>query len=169
MKTSLNKTHFAQAAATYDHSPKIATPAAPLLFSSVSLKWSLVYPEARTFAADEVRDAQRFIAAEIVDGRLALHEEVGFVIQHRCTGGDILYVCTWRDNNECWETIYSKGRAAGSRFQMSQRENTTGTFCVWVIPVLAHEQKAWVGFLNSARDAHAQQAYLIDTFSSGVG
>jgi hypothetical protein len=37
-----------------------------------------------------------------------------------------------------------------------------GTFCVWEMGAVVHEQQAWIRYLCSARDAAAAQAYLAD-------
>jgi hypothetical protein len=121
------------------------------------------------FAQHEVNNAQAFISNEVDAARLALHNEVGFVVQHRCTAGDIVYVCSWRDNNQVWETIYSKGLESGSLLAVTKRATKTATFCVWVIPVVAHEQQAWVKYLRSAHDDRAKHDYFMNQFSGYVG
>jgi hypothetical protein len=132
------------------------------------LKWYLVNPDEHQFDDAEVGGAQSFILQEIDRGKLALHNEVGFVIQHRVTAGVILYVCSWRENNEVWESIYFKNLDPRGVFEIVHRDTKTGTFCVWVIPIVAHEQQAWVRYLRSTRDEAAKRAYCVDQLSGLV-
>jgi hypothetical protein len=96
-------------------------PAKPLMGSNVFRKWYLVYPHERPFAGTDVKEA----------GRLELRDEIGFTVQHRCASVNILYVCSWRENNELWETLYSS--PADETFQLVSWLSKTGTYCVWVI------------------------------------
>ncbi len=161
--------HFAQVDDDYRHVSKEASPTTALVLPGATLKWYLVHPAGDPFAGENVREAQQHVARDVDQGRIAMRDEVGFVVQHRCAGRDILYVCSWRGNNEVWETIYSKPRVADGRFEIAHRPLTTGTFCVWVIPMVAHEQQAWVRYLKSRRDAGARRKYLGDQFSGTVG
>ena len=111
--------------------------------------------------------AQSFLLSEIDSGRLRLHNEVGFTVQHRCARVDIFYVCSWRDNNELWETLYTL--PVGGTYQLAERDNTTGTYCVWVIPAVTHEQQAWLTYLRSPRDNAARRRYCEDQASGDVG
>jgi len=136
--------------------------------SNVYLKWYLIHPESLPIANDPIANAQAFLRSEVEAGRLALNNEVGFVVQHRCAELFILYVCTWRGNNEVWETLYHKDVTPGSHFKVFERENTSPTFCVWVLPVVLHEQKAWVRYLRSQRNAAAKDVYLNDQLTGLV-
>lgn len=159
---------FAQVEAGYAHVHKVMRPASPLIAPGVYQKWYLVHPPERPFADAEVSAAQAFMLGEIDAGRLALRKEVGFTVQHRCTAMDIFYVCSWRGNNELWETLYQL--PPGSRdYRLVPRDTKTGTYCVWVIPAVAHEQRAWLAYLNSRRDAAARLAYCRDQASGDVG
>jgi hypothetical protein len=126
-----------------------------------------VHPPDRPFAEAEVSAAQDFVLSEAKSGRLALHNEIGFTVQHRCASVDIFYVCSWRENNELWETLY--WLPSGGVFQPVPRESKTATYCVWVIPAVAHEQQAWLKYLRSSRDDAARRAYCIDHFAGEVG
>lgn len=153
---------FQQVSANYQHSDKQVQAGPPLSGDSIFLKWYLLHPPARPFTDEEVQQAQAFIQQEIERGQLALKHQIGFVVQHRCGSVDIFYVCSWRNDNEVWETLYTKAIAPNSVFQPVQRDLTTGTFCVWVIPIVAHEQQAWRRFLMSTRDDAAQLTYMRD-------
>ncbi len=164
-----NAAHFGQVAADHVHVLKVASPAAPLLTPTASFKWHLVNPAADTFSLADVQQAQQRIARDLADGRLTLQQEVGYVVQHRTASRDILYVCSWRGNNETWETLYSRDRERNGAYEMAQRPSHTATFCVWVIPLVMHEQGAWLTYLRSKRDAHSQSAYFEHMFSGVVG
>ena len=158
---------FGQVSRDYVHGRKVMRPAAALVAPGVYQKWYVVHPSARPFSTAEIADAQAFLLSEVEGGRLALRDEVGFTVQHRCGGVDIFYVCSWRNDNELWETIYTLPN--GGRYELAPRESKTATYCVWVIPAVTHEQKAWVAFLNSKRDQAAQDAYCRDQFEGEVG
>jgi hypothetical protein len=158
---------FAEVSIDYAHARKLMRPAAPLLAPGIHQKWYVVHPASRPFVEREIGAAQAFLLDEVATGRLALRNEVGFTVQHRCSSLDIFYVCSWRNDNELWETIY--WRPHGSSFQVVPRETKTATYCVWVIPAVAHEQRAWVAYLNSARDAAARAAWARDQFDGPVG
>jgi hypothetical protein len=151
----------------YRHYPKHVTPQARLDLEDVRLKW---YDLARAEAPvpDEIRRLARdFLTAEADAGRLGLDGELGFVVLHRC-GEDFyfLIVCTWRGNNEMWESVYFKQNTTTPGFSLFPREHRhKGTLCVWELVPVWHEQQAWVRFLTSPRDAAAQQAYLADRFA----
>ena len=158
---------FQQVAAGYAHVRKSMRPAKPMTASGIYQKWYLVHPPERPFADSEVQAAQHFLMSEIEAERLDLRNEIGFTVQHRCNSVDIFYVCSWRENNELWETIY--WLPAGGEFQLAPRASKTGTYCVWVIPAVTHEQRAWLRYLNSRRDDAARLAYCRDQYSGDVG
>ena len=113
--------------------------------------------------------ARGSLAGPVDSGAIALDEDVGFVILHRC--GESFYfllVSTWRNDNELWETVWAKdGDSAG--FHPWPLEGThRPTFCVWELGAVWHEQQAWSRFLHSARDAGALDAYLHDVFAGEV-
>jgi hypothetical protein len=93
----------------YRHEAKLARPAAAVAVAGSALKWydvaratAPVPDEIRALAREGLQDAAR-------TGGLALADDVGFVILHRC-GRDFyfLLVCTWRNQNEVWETVFAK-------------------------------------------------------------
>jgi hypothetical protein len=164
---------FSQVSSTYQHQHKSVRPGPALETSGVYFKWSLIEPESLPITPAQVNEAQTFLLEELNSKRLKLHNEVGFVVQHRCAKVLILYVCTWRGDNEVWETLYhtvvgSEADVANAHYKVTQRENTGPTFCVWVLPVVLHEQRAWVQYLESSRDHAAQTAYLGDQFAGQV-
>jgi hypothetical protein len=156
---------------TYRHGPKLVTPQALLELAGVRLKWYDL-GRAETPVSDAIHTLARdYLIAESKLGRLDLGGELGFVVLHRCEADfHFLIVCTWRGNNELWESVYYKQNAATTGFSLFPREGRhKGTYCVWELGPVWHEQQAWVRFLTSARDAAAQQTYLDARFSGPVG
>jgi hypothetical protein len=102
------------------------------------------------------------------EGRLGLKNEIGFVVHHQCSSAYILYICTWRNENELWETIYIKDPVVDNEFQQLKRNPTTPTYCVWVLGVVGHEQQAWTHYLYSPRDNAAKYAYVQDQMMGSV-
>ncbi|WP_395714270.1 hypothetical protein [Reyranella sp.] len=158
---------FDAVAVDYVHVRKEMRATPPLTAPGIFLKWYLINPPDRPFTESEVQAAQSFLLAEIKSGRLRLHNEVGFTVQHRCANVDIFYVCSWRNNNELWETLYTL--TVGGTYQLAERDNTTGTYCVWVIPAVTYEQQAWLACLRSSRDDSARRRYCEDQVSGEVG
>ena len=160
--------NFAQVSPDYQHDPKWMQPRPALATAEVYLKWYLVYPQALPITNEQVAEAQAFLLDEMKAERLQLKHEVGFVVLHRCPEFLIIYACTWRGNNEVWETLYHKNLVAGAHFKGLERENTSPTFCVWVLPAVWHEQQAWCRYLLSPRDHADKAAYLGDQFTGLV-
>ncbi len=52
---------------------------------------------------------------------------------------------------------------------MAQPNSHKGTFCVWELGPVIHEQKEWVRFLKSPRTERDLDAYLTSTFEGDVG
>jgi hypothetical protein len=154
----------------YRHVAKLARPAPGIEVAGSTLKWydvaratAPVPGEIRALARTGLEDAAR-------TGGLALADDVGFVVLHRC-GRDFyfLLVCTWRNQNEVWETVFAKDGEADPAFRPWPADGThRPTFCVWELGVVCHEQRAWTRYLRSERDAAALQTYLEDGFDGSV-
>ncbi len=152
----------------YRHIPKHARPAPPLANGTGHLKWTLVHPAALPITEAEIAAAQHHLTDEIAHGGLAIADESGFVVQHRTPEWLILYVVTWRHDNEAWETLYLNHLPQGAGYAQLDRENTTPTFCVWVLQVVAHEQRAWSRYLTSERTDTDREAWLTDGMTGEV-
>jgi hypothetical protein len=159
---------FHQVAGDYRHKPKVLKPGPRIETAELCLKWHLLYPEALPITTEQVAEAQGFLRREVEAGRLAIRNQVGFVVQHRCAEVLILYVCTWRNDNEVWETLYHSRVDGGAGYALHRREDTSPTFCVWVLNAVGHEHKAWSRYLASSRDDAARVAYLADELSAVV-
>ena len=155
----------------YRHRPKLVTPQARLDLTGTRLKWyDLAYADVPI--PDAIRQMARdYLTAESKAGRLELDGDVGFVVLHRCENDFyFLIVSTWRGSNELWESVYYKKDAATPGFSLFPREaRHKGTYCVWELGPVWHEQQAWHRLLTSPRDETAVQRYLADHFSGPVG
>jgi hypothetical protein len=134
------------------------------------LKW---YDVARATAPvpDEIRELARAGLVEAAQaGGLGLADDVGFVILHRCPlDFYFLLVCSWRNQNEIWETVFAKDGKADAGFKPWPADGPhRPTFCVWELGVVCHEQRAWTRYLRTERDAAALQTYLEDGFDGSV-
>jgi hypothetical protein len=89
------------------------------------------------------------------------------VILHRCGAAFyFLIVCTWRNSNEMWQTVFYKDGDAMREFALFPREGEhKPTLCVWELVPVWHEQQAWERFLRSPRDTAAAAAWFADRLS----
>ena len=156
----------------YRHLAKIATPQ-PLLEAGTShLKW---YDIARTDTPISVGPrglARAFLQSEAALGTLALDRDVGFAILHRCGANNDFYflpVCTWRNSNEMWESVYYKDAQMSGFAPFVQAGHHKGTLCVWELGPVVHEQREWIRFLNSPRKPIDLDEYLASTYAGEVG
>lgn len=152
--------------AEYHHHPKTITPGDGLVLPEAHLKWYEVRHEDAT-VPDEVREGARaFLRTEAEAGRLQISGELGFAILHLC--GESFYfliVCTWRNVNEMWESVYT---GDGSGFQPVIQGPHMEVICVWELGVVMHEQQAWTRYLYSARDEPAKRAYLANRLTGSA-
>jgi hypothetical protein len=148
--------------ASYRHYPKRVTPGEPLYLDGAVLKWYGVHPDDRPVPEEITRLARNYLKTADLDAR-----GLGFVVLHRC-GADFyfLIVCTWRNSNELWQTVFYKDGPAMAEFALFPRhQDHKPTLCVWELVPVWHEQQAWVRFLSSARDEAAAQSWLADRFA----
>jgi len=150
----------------YVHTDKFIEPDDNLDVSSASLKW---YDLARREAPvpTEIRHlARAFLKRESAADHLKDLGDSGFVILHRC--GEAFYfllVSTWRNENELWESAYAKDGLDQPDFQpFTFKGLHRGTYCVWELAAVWHEQQAWKRFLLSGRDESSRLSYLRDRY-----
>lgn len=156
--------------ADYRHYDKevIALPAVDLELPAGRLKWYEVREAEAVVDERQRAEAHGFLLAEVADGRLDIAGDLGFVIHHLC--GESFYfliVCTWRNNNEMWETLYARDGhdAAFTRVEIGPHRPVV---CVWEMGAVLHEQRAWIRYLRSGRDEAALAGYLGDRFTGTV-
>lgn len=151
--------------AAYRHYPKRVTPGAPLegLAERGSLlKWYGLHADDRPIPDEVTWLARARLTTAPLEAR-----GLGFVLLHRC-GQDFyfLIVCTWRNSNELWETVFYKDGDASPDFALFPRDGEhKPAFCVWELVPVWHEQGAWARFLESARDEGAARVWLKDLFA----
>jgi hypothetical protein len=154
----------------YEHISKLIRPESSLTLGDTVLKWyDIALADApvplavRALARRNLRDRSK-------SGELALADELGFVILHRC--GESFYfllVSTWHNDNELWETVWAKEGDDAVKFEPWPIAGShRPTFCVWELGAVCHEQQAWSRYLRTPRDAPAKQAYLGDSFAGEV-
>ncbi len=147
----------------YVHYDKWIEPDGTIELKNATLKWYNLARQDEPISA-EIRDlARAFLERESAIGNLDNLGKLGFVILHRC-GEDFyfLLVNSWKNGNELWESVYAKKNSAQKDFQPFTFENKPhrGTFCVWELAAVWHEQQAWKRFLLSEKDFNAEQNYL---------
>ena len=145
------------------HYDKFIEPDEDILFENTTLKWYNLAKRDEP-VPDEIRALARdFLERESKTGNLKDFGRLGFVILHRC-GNDFYFLLaiSWRNGNELWESVYAKTNADEKDFQIFTFENDLhrGTFCVWELAAVWHEQQAWRRFLLSEKTAQDESNYL---------
>ena len=109
--------------------------------------------------------AQKILSPQSASLGVPCENELGFVLLHRCGEGFyFLLLCTWRENNELWKTVYYLDAQSMPDFAIfPQEEQHKGTFCVWEMHVVAHETQAWATYLRSDRAKANVDTYLSTT------
>jgi hypothetical protein len=151
-------------AANYVHGDKLAIPGEGIVAGTSQLKWSNIAPD----DAAVPREIEKLAREYLKDVRVA--GDLGFVILHRC--GEAFYfllVSTWRNENELWESVYAKRSVEDAGFSPYLIQSPhRGTFCVWELGVVWHEQQAWKRFLLSRRGPDDVSVYLHDRYEGSV-
>jgi hypothetical protein len=153
----------------YRHYEKYVTPRPSLELEGARLKWYDMHRREAPIDDAVVRQGHAFFAAEERAGRLELAGDIGFAILHLCGAETfLLMACTWRNENELWESCYVK-KSLSAGFELIPRESRhKPTYCVWEMGAVWHEAQAWKRYLVSARDEPARLAYLADRFAGPV-
>lgn len=152
--------------AGYRHVDKVIVPAAGLALPASHLKWYDVHREQAVVDPAVRSEARDFITAETAAGHLDIAGELGFTILHLC--GDSFYfliVCTWRNDNEMWQTVYARDTRQGGPFARVPHGDHVQMVCVWELGAVLHERAAWTRYLRSPRDRAAQIDYLRDQYA----
>ncbi|MFN1216352.1 hypothetical protein ACKW6Q_05125 [Chryseobacterium kwangjuense] len=143
---------------------KYASPKAIFTVGKTRFKWYDLAADPSVISSQDIINAQTCI--ENADENFQDKDDIGFVIMHRCGENYLLLVCTWRSENELWESVYYDGSGA---FEVWDRNRThLPTYCVWEMGIVYHESKAWKKFLGTDRTAIYQQQYLDDLFEGEV-
>lgn len=126
------------------------------------LKWydiarcdQLIGPSTRSLA-------QRFLLSQSASSGVPNKHDLGFVLLHRCGEGFyFLMLCTWRENNELWKTVYYLNDQTMPDFALfPQHTDHKGAFCVWEMSVVSFEAQVWTAYLMSERTYQDVDTYL---------
>lgn len=163
---STTRTAIQSATLDYAHYDKVFEPDENIRLENSTLKrYNLAKRDEPV--PNEICDlARAFLKKESSIENLNDLGNLGFVILHRC-GSDFyfLLVSSWKNGNELWETVYAKKNSAQDDFQIFTFEGShRGTFCVWELAAVWHEQQAWKRFLLSAKTAEDKENYLRDKY-----
>jgi hypothetical protein len=154
----------------YVHRVKVARPEPGLKLGDTALKWYDVAPDDAPVPLALRALARRCLRDAAKAGELGLLGDAGFVVLHRC--GESFYfliVCTWRNDNELWQTVWAKDGDADVFFRPWVVEGPhRPTFCVWELGAVCHEREAWSEYLRSPRGDADLKAYLAATYQGAV-
>jgi hypothetical protein len=153
----------------YQHTDKRVCPAPDIALPGGYLKWYDIHRDGAEIPSGTRIQARDFLRSEATAGRLDLHDELGFVLLHRC--GESYYfllVCTWRNHNEMWQTLYSRDGDNDAFGPVEHEDQHRPAQCVWELGATAHERLAWTRYLTSDRDDTAKRDYLADRFAGPV-
>lgn len=127
-----------------------------------TLKWYALHPEQQPVPEEITRLARTRLTTAPLEAR-----GLGFVVLHRCEQDFyFLIVCTWRNSNELWQSVFYKDGGAMQLFETFRRGGVhKPTFYVWELTPVWHEQRAWLRFLASTRDLRAARAWLHDVYA----
>lgn len=145
----------------YHHAPKYVTPGQAVETPSTILKWYGLHSADKSISSELTELARNLVTTTPLEA-----SGLGFVILHRC-GNDFyfLIICTWRNSNELWETVFYKDGEAMANFAPFARDGEhKPTLCVWELVPVWHEQQAWLRFLNSSRGETEAQLWINDLF-----
>ena len=149
---------------TANYPSKYASPKGIFTLGKTRFKWYNLAEDPSVIAPQDIINAKARI--ENADENFQDKDDLGFVIMHRCGENYLLLVCTWRSENELWESVYYDG---SGKFEVWDRKNIhIPTYCVWEMGIVYHESRAWKKFLGTDRTEVHQQDYLNDLFEGEV-
>ncbi|UWX60841.1 hypothetical protein N0B40_00920 [Chryseobacterium oranimense] len=149
---------------TTKYPSKFATPKDIFTLGRTRFKWYNLAEDPAVIFPQDIINAKACI--ENADENFQDKDDLGFVIMHRCGENYLLLVCTWRSENELWESVYYDGSGT---FEVWDRKNIhIPTYCVWEMGIVYHESKAWKKFLGTDLTEMHQQNYLNDLFEGEV-
>jgi len=143
---------------------KYAQPKGIFTVGKTKFKWYDLALDPAEISSQDIHYAQRCI--ENAEENFQNKDDLGFVIMHRCGEQYLLLVCTWRSENELWESVYYNG---SGRFEIWDRNKThLPTYCVWEMGIVYHESQFWKKYLGSGREEKDKEEYLNDFFEGEV-
>lgn len=149
---------------TNNYPSKYASPKGIFVPGKTRFKWYDLAEDPSVISAQDIINAKTCI--ESSEENFQNKDDLGFVIMHRCGEHYLLLVCTWRSENELWESVYYNG---SGKFEVWDRNTIhLPTYCVWEMGIVYHESGAWKKFLGTGRTEVDQQNYLDDFFEGEV-
>lgn len=143
---------------------KFASPEGIFIVGKTRFKWYNLTEDLQNISQQDIINAKKCI--ENAEEKFQDIDDIGFVIMHRCGQNYLLLVCTWRSENELWESVYYDG---SGHFEIWERKNIhIPTYCVWEMGIVYHESRAWKKFLGTDREDKNKQHYLEDVFEGEV-
>ncbi|MCQ9641661.1 hypothetical protein MP478_19955 [Chryseobacterium sp. WG14] len=143
---------------------KYASPKGIFNVGKTRFKWYDLAGNLSEISSQDIRNAQ--LAIENAEENFQDIDDLGFVIMHRCGENYLLLVCTWRSENELWESVYHDGSGT---FEIWNRNKThLPTYCVWEMGIVYYESRAWKKYLGTERKENDQELYLQDFFEGEV-
>lgn len=143
---------------------KYAQPKGIFTVGKTKFKWYDLAGDPAEIPQQDIENAQKCI--DNADENFKNIDDLGFVIMHRCGKNYLLLVCTWRSENELWESVYYDG---SGKFEVWDRNKThLPTYCVWEMGIVYHESRSWKKYLGSEREEKDKEAYLRDFFEGEV-
>jgi hypothetical protein len=152
-------------AQNYVHYDKLIAPRPLLTLGARRLKWYDIAKADRPVPAEIHAMARAFLARQ----HLYQLSDLGFVILHRCGEGFyFLIACSWRGNQELWESVWAKDENDADFRDWPRPAPHQGTYCVWEMGAVVHEQQAWIRYLRTGRDEKAVKGWLADQYEGPV-
>jgi hypothetical protein len=149
----------------YLHRDKLVLPREMLPIGARRLKWYDIGAPELPVPAEVHAMARQFLSR----ADLSQLSDLGFVVLHRC-GADFFFLlaCSWKGNNEIWESVYAKNADESDFREFPHPGPHRGTYCVWEMGAVAHESAAWRRYLLSKRDQAALAAWLADRYEGPI-
>ncbi|WP_454047172.1 hypothetical protein [Chryseobacterium sp. Marseille-Q8038] len=149
---------------TTSYPSKYAQPKGIFTVGKTKFKWYDLASDPLEVSQQDIDDAQ--LCIENAEENFKNIDDLGFVIMHRCGKNYLLLACTWRSENELWESVYYDG---SGKFEIWDRNKThLPTYCVWEMGIVYHESQSWKKFLGSGREEKDKEEYLNDFFEGEV-
>lgn len=143
---------------------KIASPQGLFKVGTTKFKWYNLAENINEISSKDITDAKTCIENAVENFQNI--DDLGFVILHRCGSNYLLLVCTWRSENELWESVYYDG---SGKFEVWERKNIhIPTYCVWEMGIVYHESQAWKRFLGTDKGEGGKLQYLDNFFKGEV-
>ncbi len=143
---------------------KYAQPKEIFTVGKTKFKWYDLASDPAAISSQDITDAK--VCIENAEENFQKKDDTGFVIMHRCGEHYLLLVCTWRSENELWESVYYNG---SDKFEIWDRNKThLPTYCVWEMGIVYYESRSWKKYLGSGREEQDKEKYLNDFFEGEV-